>query len=180
MVFESQAQIKIERVKKHKISFRYTNNGDKDFNYLNPSCFFRSWRENNKKVKGVLSRNRANLRSDTLFIYLHDIDFNEYRGTVNPKYKSCKKKNIWGYRTLKKGNSTKLMSIMIRKRIKFKYLSIYYSGYFGEDSLNNHHRVTIKIKDGVINEEFGIQPLKYIGETDPNFSREGRDYGLGR
>ena len=66
---------------------------------------------------------------DTLFLYLHDIDFNDHDSTINPNFQACKNDNRWGYSKLSPGSKSCIIKLKFKKKVNFQYLCIYYSSY---------------------------------------------------
>lgn len=177
--FYSVSQLTFKKVTNHRIKYSFINDSISKYYFFETNCFYYYFFENDKKKKVIVERQRASLKNDTLYIYLHDINFHDYRNTRDPNYEYCKESNKWRYNLLTAEESSKEHIILIKKKIKYKVLCIYYSDYI--DSIKNrcYHRVFYNKKLKQINYEYNIPPLRYQVLSDSIFNKEGTDRGVG-
>jgi len=172
----SYSQLNISKVSNHKIVYSFENLTDSIFGYFETDCFYilkSSYKTNNVIT---LQRHRSNLRNDTLFLFLHDIDFHDYTTTKNVDYNDYKRKGLWGYKKLILGTKSKLNLIRINKKIKYDVLCVHYSIFtdkviYKKTCYNKKTKKCVDVIETV--------PITLKGKSDIKFNTNGIDQGLG-
>lgn len=128
------AQLVIDKVTQHQIRFHYENNSDQNITYFDPNCYLLSKRVTEQRIRAILAKDRSNLRNDTLFIFIHDINFKN--SSQYYSYESCKLKGDWKFKELFPHNKSEYYSIVLKKSIKYKMLAIHYTTTLEDTSYN--------------------------------------------
>lgn len=172
----SHSQLSVESVSNHSIKYSFENNSNSVLRYFETNCFYITKRRKKKADIIVLRRHRSNLRNDTLFLYLHDIDFHDFTNTKNADYNDCKENGLWEYKKLRVGAKSKRNIIRINKKIKYKVLCIHYNVVADK---KRYKKLCFNRKTKKWVEIVEVNPTTNKGETDLKFDNNGIDQGLG-
>jgi hypothetical protein len=169
------AQLVIDRVTPHQIRFHYENNSDRNITYFDPNCFLLSKKVTKERIRAVLAKDRSNLRNDTLFIFIHDINFKN--SSQYSSYESCRLRGDWKFKELLPHNKSENYSIVIKNNIKYKVLAIHYATVLEDTS---YSQATYCKKSKEKQYYYDNIPIMEKGQCDSIFKSEKYGhFGLG-